>query len=299
MKCIEEAVQLSKSSIAIYAPGTYAPSRENKLAAVTGYLDIAEHLLPVDEDIQASHIWHDDLHVENVFVNPDDPSEILGFIDWQASELAPLYSHVLEPYILDYDGPPLEELLHRPSLEEVQKLFGEPNISSTKKAERLFAQMSLVALYRRLVQKTNPRLFKALQFRETESFDLLLFARNLSIDGEATYLALLEELRGHWSDLPGVQAAGCPPFPIHISAEEATRIKDDSEAAAIAMQLMKDVQDRAGREYFRTQRLGLVDHDQFDEAKRALKRVKQEMIDENAEGAEEAKAWNDAWPFDD
>jgi hypothetical protein len=37
---------------------------------------VVNFLLPEDEDISASCIWQDNLHVENVFVNPEDPSEI-------------------------------------------------------------------------------------------------------------------------------------------------------------------------------------------------------------------------------
>ncbi|WEW56890.1 hypothetical protein PRK78_002347 [Emydomyces testavorans] len=296
MRAIEELSQFPKSPIAIYAPGTYRPSKEKKIAAINGYLKVVKYLLPLDKSIQTSHIWHDDLHAGNIFVNPDNPPEILGFIDWQAAELAPLYHHVLEPYVLDYDGPPLDSVLHRPSLEEVKKLFGSDAISQ-KKAEKLFAEMSLVALFRRLVQKTNQQLFRGLQFRETLNFNLLLFARNLLVDGEATYLALLEELREKWSEIPGVQEAGNPPFPIHISAEEVSIVKADCEGAAAAIDLMKEVQERAGKKYFRMQ--GVVDHAQFDEAKRALRNAKVEMIKEHAKNDEEVKAWNAAWPFDD
>lgn len=161
-------------------------------------------------------------------MNPENPSEIVGFIDWQATELSPLYNHIPEPYVvLDYDGPPLESLTHRPKLEEIQKLF-DSDAASQKKAERVFARMSLVALYRRLIQKTNPKLFKAMEFRETVAFDLLLLARNLFVDGEATYRALLEEQRKNWFSLPQVQEKGNPPFPLkQISAEEASRIEND------------------------------------------------------------------------
>ncbi|PGH13534.1 hypothetical protein AJ80_06284 [Polytolypa hystricis UAMH7299] len=100
MRAIEELSQIPKSPIAIYAPGTYQPSKKKKIAAVQGYLNIVKYLLPLDKSIQMSHIWHDDLHVGNIFVNPDNPPGILGFIDWQAAELAPLYHHVVEPYIL-------------------------------------------------------------------------------------------------------------------------------------------------------------------------------------------------------
>jgi hypothetical protein len=116
LKAIEVLPQ-PKSPIAIYAPGTYQRSKEKKIAAVTGYLSIVPYLPPLD----------------NRFKHPTSGMTVctdktfswtrmtrLRFIDWQATELAPLYNHIPEPYVLDYDGPPLSSLLHRPSLEEVE-----------------------------------------------------------------------------------------------------------------------------------------------------------------------------------
>jgi hypothetical protein len=156
MACIQSLPRLPKSPIALYYSGTYRPLREKKLLAVQSYLKLVKYLLPEDESIQTSHIWHDDLHTENIFVNPNDPSEIYGFIDWQCTELASLYDHTLEPYVLDYEGPPLEGLLERPRLADTRELFDhEPEPLARKKAESLFTKMSLVSLYRHLVHKRN------------------------------------------------------------------------------------------------------------------------------------------------
>jgi hypothetical protein len=101
----------------------------------------------------------------------------------------------------------------------------------------------------------------------------------------------------HWSELTAVQAAGNPPFPIPISREEAATIQADREGAAEAMDLMKEAQRRAGKDYFRMR--GLVDQGQFDEAEDALRRAKKEMIEEYAKNEDEVRAWSEAWPFDD
>jgi hypothetical protein len=182
-------------------------------------------------------------------VNPDDPSEILGFIDWQSTELAPLYDHNIEPYVLDYEGPRVEGLLERPNLAEIQKLF-DPDPTSQKKAESLYLKMSLVSLYRHLIHLTNDRLFRALEFHQTDRFRLLLFARNLFIDGEATYLGLLAELAKGWWDLPCVRVEGNPECPLRFSAEELAVIEADSEGAALGIDLMKDLQGRVGLQFF-------------------------------------------------
>lgn len=115
--------QLQRSPISIHYSATYLPSREKKLLAAESYLKLVKYLTPDDESIQTSHIWNDNLNTENIFVNPDDPSKIYGPIDWQSTELAPLYDHTLQPCFLDYDGPPLDELLERLRFEDIRALF--------------------------------------------------------------------------------------------------------------------------------------------------------------------------------
>ncbi|PGH15602.1 hypothetical protein AJ80_05466 [Polytolypa hystricis UAMH7299] len=282
LTCIEQFPQHPISPIALYGPGTYRPSKQKKLDAVRGYLKIVKYLLPDDDhhhqSIQTSHIWHNDLHADNIFVNPDDPSEITGFIDWQSSELAPLYDHTIEPYILDYDGPRLDgELLKRPELAEIQKLF-DPDPASQKQAESLFVKMSLVSLYRHLIHLTNSRLFQVLEFQQTSRFRLLLFPRNLLVDGEATYLALLAEQQKDWMNLPRVYAEGDPECPLQFSAEELAAIEADSEGAALGITLMQDLQDRA---------------------KKVLREVRKDLIREYSSNEKEASEWESAWPFVD
>ncbi|KAK9364515.1 kinase-like domain-containing protein [Lipomyces kononenkoae] len=109
ISCIEQLPQLPQSPISFYYSRTYQPSRRKKVQADQYYLKLVKYLLPDEEFNQTSHIWHDDLHAENIFVNPNDPSGISGLIDWQSTELAPLYDHTLEPYLIDYDGPPMQK----------------------------------------------------------------------------------------------------------------------------------------------------------------------------------------------
>ena len=36
-------------------------------------------------------LWHTDLHMGNIFVSEQDPSQILSFIDWQLIQIAPTF----------------------------------------------------------------------------------------------------------------------------------------------------------------------------------------------------------------
>ncbi|KAK1144575.1 hypothetical protein N8T08_005448 [Aspergillus melleus] len=286
----------SESPIALHYSGTYQPSRETKILAIESYLKILKFLLP-EISIQTSHIWHCDLHAENIFVNPNDPSEIYGIIDWQSTELAPLYDHTIEPYILDYDGPPLDGLLGRPKLADIRSRFqDDPEPLAERKAISLYTKMSLVSLYRHLVHKKMPLLFKALEFRETLCFQLLLFARNLLVDGEATYLALLaDEQKKNWQDLPKLNQTD-EKFPLSFSAEMLHQIEIDHEGAISSIGLMREIQEMIGPKYFYAR--GMVTHDEYNEIRQLIPRAKKEFIRKYARDEAEIAELERAWPFD-
>lgn len=181
--CVKNLPRLPNSPITFRGPGTYLPSSEKKLKALQCYLTIAKYLLPTDSSITSSCLWHSDLHIGNIFVNPENPTKIVGIIDWQSSELAPLFFHARQPSLLKYEGPPVQGL-ERPRLQDLAQL--DP--SAKREATALYLNMSLCALYRALLHKQIPRLYRAMEFQDTKSFDLLVFARNLLVDGEASYL---------------------------------------------------------------------------------------------------------------
>ncbi|KAI9844282.1 MAG: hypothetical protein M1837_005692 [Sclerophora amabilis] len=70
-------------------------SPEELLTLLTRYMDISRHLAPpiVDEEIHSKTLWHPDLHLDNVFVDPDS-KKITRIVDWQSAAVAPLYSVV-------------------------------------------------------------------------------------------------------------------------------------------------------------------------------------------------------------
>ncbi|KAK2763292.1 hypothetical protein FQN54_009928 [Arachnomyces sp. PD_36] len=45
-------------------------------------------------------LWHTDLHLGNIFVSPDDPTSIEGIIDWQSSQISPLFIQARFPEFL-------------------------------------------------------------------------------------------------------------------------------------------------------------------------------------------------------
>ena len=273
-------------------PGIYQPTWEKKLKALQCYLAIVEYLLPIDQSIQSSCLWHDDLHIENIFVDSKNPTEVIGIIDWHSVKLVPLFEHARQPYFLDYDGPPTFGL-ERPRLPENLQQF-DP--AAQKEAKVLFLNQSLSALYKAFLRKQNLRLYRAMAFKETPSFDLLLLARNLLVDGEATYLAQVLELEKTWAELPGVCVRGAAPFPFRFSNEERAEIEADVSGALHGIEAMCEVQERLG-ELFPER--GIVRNDQYEETRDALRQIKDQVVDMYARDEEEKEIWRKGWPFDD
>lgn len=287
--CVKNIAKLPKSQVAIYGPGTYQPTREKKLRAIDCYLTLVKYLCPADRFITPACLWHSDLHDENIFVDPDNPTTITGIIDWQSAKIAPLFYHARQPFFLDYDGPQLRGL-ERPRLPDD---FASLSSDAQKETNALYSKQALAALYRALVHKNNRRLYDALEYQETTNFDLLLLGRNLLIDGEATYLAQIAELESSWAELPGV---GGSPYPFDFSDEEKEEIEKEVNRSLLGMQTMQSIRESLG-DLFPEQ--GIVRSDQYDEAKDALAQAKESVIQEYARNEEEGKIWEQEWPFDD
>lgn len=251
------------------------------------YLKLIRFLLPTDRAISSAHLWHGDLHVGNVFVNPSDPTKVVGLIDWQSTEISPLYFHARRPQIIDYDGPPIYGL-ERPKLpKEIERLEAD----ATKHAKTLYLQQSLCSLYNTLTHGQNARLYAALEFQQTTTYLLLLLARNLLIDGETTYLLQAIELEATWDSLPGALGSA---YPFFFSAKEREEIEADMQGVVRGMEAMRSIRESIG-ELFPKQ--GIVRPDQYNEALDALAQMKDQVIENFATTPQEIEVWQKVWPF--
>lgn len=248
-------------------------------------------LLPTDQSITAPFLWHSDLHTENIFVNPKKPTEILGIIDWQSTEVLPLFDHARQPYFLDYEGPQINGLKAPDFPENLDKL----TLAEQHKARGLYLKMSLSALYKTHMSRDNPRIYKAMEFRQTRCFELLLLAQNLLVDGEALYQATAMELEEEWPHVPGVQASGNPQFPIQLSAREIHTLENDVAGAIRGMELLGEMKQSLGSLW---PEKGIVRHDQYDQTKALLSKAKTQILDHLDCSGKERAFWDSLWPFD-
>jgi len=258
------------------------------------YLDILHNLLPHDPTLLRPSLAHPDFHMANIFVNPDNPSEITAILDWSSAEIAPLLVQTKPLDMIDYEGPQLNGL-ERPKLPADLKARSDVE---QRKARILYLQQSLVALYRTLIHKRSPETWKCFEHQDKPEFELLTIARRLLHEGEAPYLARIIELIEEGSDMVALSDATDRPSQARRAALLADKdgIMKYWEASQAGSDVMGRIRQTLG-DLFPEQ--GVVRHDQYDEAKRALGQIKEKMIGEFARSEEDRAAWHKSWPFDD
>lgn len=100
-----------------------------------------------------------------------------------------------------------------------------------------------------------------MEFQQMISFEIMLFAQNLLVNGEALYQSRMLDLKKEWSGLPGVQASDNPLFPLQFSADEANSISEDVASTIRGMELMWNLRQPLGELW---PEKGVVQPDQYD-----------------------------------
>jgi aminoglycoside phosphotransferase (APT) family kinase protein len=102
--------------------------------------------MPNDSGLLRPYLWHSDLHDENIFVDPDDPTEVTAIIDWQSIEIAPLFAQVGKPPFIALKSPQATGL-ERPQLPSD---FESLSKNERHRAQDPWLKQSLVVLYNTL-----------------------------------------------------------------------------------------------------------------------------------------------------
>ncbi|MDI1490441.1 MAG: hypothetical protein OHK93_001644 [Ramalina farinacea] len=271
-------------------PWIYQPTRNKKLKALECYRALVKYLLPTGPSTVSPFLWHGDLHIENIFVASKNHTQIIGIIDWQSTELAPLFEHARLPCFLDYDGPPTVGL-ERPRLPDN---LAQLDFATQMQAKALYLRQSLSALYKPYVHKQNRRLYSALAFGDTPIHDILILGRSMLVDGEAAYLAWVAKLERSLADLPGIRARETVPFPSKFTNEERAQIESEYMGSVRDMEAMRKVKESLG-ELFPER--GIVRSDQYEASRKALQRIRERVIGTYAKSKIDKVKWLESWPF--
>ncbi|RAK79536.1 phosphotransferase family protein [Aspergillus fijiensis CBS 313.89] len=179
------------------------------VSLIQRYLSITPHLIPQEEGILGSFLWHPDLRTPNIFV--DDSGHITSIIDWQSASAGPLFLEGRRPHFLDYNGDLILELP-----EDFKQL--DANAQSAVKGT--VTNSILLYLYEKYRTERNPLLSRVFQYPSGKTLtDPIRFVRN-TWDGDITPLR-----ESKWRNPLG-HAVECP---IDFSPEEIRKHYEDSE----------------------------------------------------------------------
>ncbi|GES59328.1 phosphotransferase enzyme family protein [Aspergillus terreus] len=291
--CVREAnaiqsLKLPKQIALFCGPKLYVPDSEKKLTALTWYQQIVDALIPKDAAITAPYLWHNDLHDNNIFVDPNNPEKITGIIDWQSCHISPLFNQNPDPAFLDWDGlePETLDLAPRPQLTGLS-----PEERSAAVHE--YTVQNVFIGWRKLMHARNPDLYRAVEFRKTAPYGLIFLAHRMFEYGEAHFQSLLVDLKGTWADLPATTSE--TPFPFEFSEADIERIKLDCDGAVAGTELVAAAKERLGDLW---PDKGFIEHERYDDCKAALDQVKDQILEQLAETDEEKTEYERYWPFD-
>ncbi|PYH64433.1 phosphotransferase family protein [Aspergillus vadensis CBS 113365] len=123
------------------------------LSLLQKYLTLSPNLIPHDNDITGSFLWHTDLRTPNIFV--DDTGHITSIIDWQSTWTGPLFLEGRHPHFLDYNG----EIILKPP-----KNFKHLDEDTQRDLRDQISKSILLYLYEKNTSKKNPLLDKVLRY---------------------------------------------------------------------------------------------------------------------------------------
>ncbi|RAH67227.1 phosphotransferase family protein [Aspergillus aculeatinus CBS 121060] len=277
-------------------PGGYHPTKQTKLSVLQDLLSIYHHLLPKDEALNQGILWHNDLHLDNIFVSHDHPTEITGIIDWQAVPIYPMFLIAHHPSLIEYDGLKPERFVQPRLPENIHDL----SPADKKAAGEMYLAQTLWLYYETQIYKEAPDLLHAFKYCETVQSDLLGLVGSIFDDGEPHVQKLLATVATDevWKQLVGMDDRGDPVMACPLKyneqdlvrqAEEYARWEGDVERKA---RVIEELGVYPGWD-------GAVPPDDYDEMARRLEVAKKRFLDRESRTPEERRVWKKAWPFED
>ncbi|KAL4802390.1 kinase-like domain-containing protein [Aspergillus unguis] len=270
-----------------YGPRQYQPSVSKKLSALEKYLKVAPHVLPENKSTHDSVLWHGDLHSQNIFVDPVNPSRIVGIIDWQSVSACPLFMQVGRPAFLDYNGPVPEDLGKVP----LPPNFDCMDPEEQRAAKALHRAQTLHNLYLVRCLQANETVFQAIQGQNTLRHQVSVVPGLVLMDYEPLLNSLLRDVEKEWERISG--EAQCP---LQFSDEEIRQQEQDGELWARGVELMNVFAEDTGCFKHWDGRVSDVDYEQ---SKRQLDEGVKRFLQREARSEEECRQWLKVLPFVD
>jgi hypothetical protein len=269
-------------------PNQYRPTKALKVGVLQDYQKVATQILPKDVNLSKPTLWHSDLHSDNIFVDPSQPTKILNIIDWQAVNVSPLFLQARHPSLIEFDGP-IPEGFKPITLPDG---FDDMSEEAQHQAKNLRAAQSLYKLYEILMLRQCPEIGQALQFRNTLHGQITGLASSIFSDGEPILQGMLIRLQDEWATSVGSSI----PCPLSFTPEDRTHQQRLEASWSEGVELMHKVLTEIGAYQGWD---GWVNHNNYPIYKERLARCREEFLNHYAKTEEERSQWIQAWPFED
>ncbi|RMD44188.1 hypothetical protein DV735_g1027, partial [Chaetothyriales sp. CBS 134920] len=284
-KCISRFNQFPRQQGLFSGPGQYKPTAAAKSRVLTMFSQAAPLLTPKDPSLVKPTLWHPDLHTENIFVDPDNPTNIVSIIDWQAVNIAPLFLQARHPSLIEFEGPITKgfEPINLP--DDFESLSPEKQLE----AKKLRSAQSLYKLYEVCLLQTCPEIFKALQVRESLPGQIFGLAGSIFSDGEPVLLGMLIRMHDEWVKTRGSS-------PLGITLDDRENQKEDMRLWSQGVELLADFLAKVGAYQGWD---GWVNHNNYEVMRLRLQHCIESFLDQHATTEEKRRLWRTVLPFKD
>ena len=244
--------------------------------------------MPKDRTLSKPALWHPDLHGDNIFVNPSQPTEIFTIIDWQAVNLSPLFLQARHPALIEFEGPIPDGFQSINLPENFDDLSPEEQLE----AKKLRAAQSLYKLYEIELIHQCFDIARALRFRDSLPGQITGLSGSIFSDGEPIVQGMLMRLQEEWSTCVGLSA----PCPLSFTVEEKDRQREDEAKWSKGVELMDEFLGQVGA-YWGWD--GWVNHSNYEVMKERLGRCREDFLSRHSVIDKEKRQWMEVWPFID
>ena len=257
------------------------------LALLKRYMDVSNYLVPpIIKDIQSKVLWHPDLHLDNIFVDPCS-RKITRIVDWQSAAIAPLYLQCGVPKLFRHHEPVADDW----AVPEKPKEYDRLSEEEKSKVDYDLESETCHRYYKYQTYKRNPRHWAALN----QGHLSLLTKPVWLVSGvwqnrDVFFLRQsLIELFQNWGE---IESTSCP-CPITFTQEELKIHADEEENMSGVGQLLKTFRDEG-----LLPEDGMVDPEDYDQARKNCQKYKEIFLG-LAESEKQKRLFSKIWPYQD
>ena len=241
-----------------------------------------------EHGLNASTLWHPDLHLDNVFVDTTT-MQISCLIDWQSAIAAPFLHQSRIPKIFHHPEPVSLDLANWP---ELPKDYAQLGKAEQEYATNMVRSGRLHTQYLRETKSKNPRHWAALEVNDEDRIQPVKIAQGIWKRNCTFYLrrAIIRIIQ-HWEIL--CPDAGTCPCSTEVLEREMALYELECESRKFVYSMLQLFENNHGLHPD-----GTIGLDRYEEVMKEIKSWKDFAL-KHADDDEERMAIQRTWPFRD